>query len=114
MRQGGRALYALARVHITLEGFVSDRRIFPRLPLAVEVELYTCGELPAVVRTEDLSNGGAFLVLKGVDLPPMGSRVQVRVVGPLGGGEPAPLVDALVVRHAPDGVAVQFIDKPAV
>ncbi|WP_081763284.1 PilZ domain-containing protein [Imhoffiella purpurea] len=93
---------------------MSDRRVYPRLPLAVEVELHRCGELLTVVRTDDLSNGGAFLVLDGVDPPPMGSRVQVKVVGPLGGGEPAPLVDALVVRHAPDGVAVKFIDESAV
>lgn len=93
--------------------FDADRRRYPRLPLEVEVELYRPGQAPQVVRTEDLSNGGVFLDLEGADPPPLGARVQVKVVGMLGGGEAAPLVDALVVRHADGGFAVTFTQDEA-
>lgn len=89
----------------------SDKRRYRRLPVEVEVELHRAGQPMCVVRTEDLSCGGVLLILDGVARPPLGTPVQVRVVGTLGAGEVPPLVDALVVRHAPDGVAVKFFDE---
>lgn len=89
----------------------SDQRRHRRLPLEVEVELYCAGQPMRVVRTEDLSCGGVLLILGGIERPPLGTQVQVRVVGTLGEGESPPLVDALVIRHAPDGVAVKFSDE---
>lgn len=88
----------------------SDKRRHRRLPMEVEVELHRSGQPMCLVRTEDLSCGGVLLILGSADRPPLGTQVQVRVVGTLGEGEAPPLVDALVVRHAPDGVAVQFAD----
>jgi len=92
---------------------LNDRRLHPRLPFEVEVELHRPDLPVCVVRTEDLSNGGVLLILEDADWPPVGSRVQVRVSGPLGGDESAPLVEALVVRHAVEGVAVCFNETPS-
>ncbi|NEX21183.1 PilZ domain-containing protein [Thiorhodococcus mannitoliphagus] len=88
---------------------VSDRRQHQRLPMEVEVELHQEGEPVRIVRTEDLSQGGVLLVLNGHARPAVGSRVQVRVCGLLGGGEAPPMVEATVVRHIEAGVAVQFM-----
>ena len=88
----------------------SDKRRHRRLPLEVEVELHRAGQPMRVVQTEDLSIGGVLLLLDDADRPPLGTLVQVRVVGTLGEGETPPMVDARVVRHAPAGVAIQFSD----
>lgn len=62
-----------------------------------------------LVWTDDLSNGGVLLTMNGHgDWPEVGSRVRIRVSGPLGGDEDAPLVEAIVVRHTETGIAVQF------
>lgn len=87
----------------------NEKRQHPRLPVEVEVELYRSGQSMCLVWTEDLSNGGVMLTMNGHgDWPPVGSRVQIRVSGLLGGGDEAPLVDAIVVRHTDAGIAVQF------
>ena len=88
----------------------SDKRRYRRLPMEVEIELHRAGQPMRVVQTEDLSAGGVLLILDAVDHPPLGTLVQVRVVGTLGEGETPPMVDAMVVRHAPAGVAVEFSD----
>jgi hypothetical protein len=91
----------------------ADRRQYPRFPVTIEVELYRPGRPMQVVRTEDLSSGGVRLILDDDDRPPLGAKVRVRVVGTLGEGESPPLVEALVVRHASDGVAVKFAESAA-
>ena len=89
----------------------SDRRRHPRIPMEVEVELYCTGEEMRIVRTQDLSGGGVLLLLREEDRPAPGTQVQVRVVGTLGDeGEQPPLVEGRVVRHLPEGIAVEFID----
>lgn len=87
----------------------NEKRQHPRLPVEVEVELHRSGQSMCLVWTEDLSNGGVMLTMNGHgDWPPIGSKVQIRVSGLLGGVDEAPLVDAVVVRHTDTGVAVQF------
>lgn len=88
----------------------SERRRYPRIPMAVEVELHRSGQPVCLVRTDDLSHGGVLLTLDHDDRPPLGTLVQVRVVGTLGDGETPPLVAAVVVRHLNEGVAIQFVD----
>ncbi|MTW20948.1 PilZ domain-containing protein [Allochromatium palmeri] len=91
----------------------NDRREHLRLPVEVEVELYRSGQSMCLVWTEDLSNGGVLLMMNGhSNWPPIGTKVQIRVSGPLGGDEVAPLVHATVVRHTDVGVAVQFDELP--
>lgn len=90
-----------------------DRRRYPRLPLELELELHLPGQPVRKVRSEDLSHGGVLLILGREERPALGAKVMVRVSDALGGGDPAPLVEALVVRHAEDGVAVQFVEDSA-
>ena len=89
----------------------SERRRHPRIPMEVDVELYCPGEQMRIVRTQDLSGGGVLLLFSADDRPALDTQVQVRVVGTLGDeGEAPPLVEGRVVRHLPEGVAVEFID----
>lgn len=89
-----------------------DRRRFLRLPFQVEVELYRPDCEMCVVWTEDLSKGGVLLLMNGHDnWPPIGTKVQIRVAGVLDCGERGPLVDATVVRHTENGIALSF-DSP--
>jgi c-di-GMP-binding flagellar brake protein YcgR len=89
----------------------ADRRRHPRIPMEVEVEFHCPGGEMRVVRTRDLSGGGVLLVISETERPPLGAQVQVRVVGTLGDeGETPPLVAGRVVRHLPEGVAVEFVD----
>ncbi|MGQ9660302.1 MAG: PilZ domain-containing protein [Thermochromatium sp.] len=90
-----------------------EKRQHPRLPFEVEVELHRADRAMCLVRTDNLSKGGALLMMNGYgrgDWPPIGARVQIRVSGPLGGDDEPPLVDAIVVRHTEAGIAVQFDD----
>lgn len=87
----------------------NEKRQHPRLPVEVEVELHRSDRSMCLVWTDDLSNGGVLLTMNGHgDWPEVGSRVRIRVSEPLGGGEDAPLVEAIVVRHTETGIAVQF------
>lgn len=89
----------------------SERRRHPRIPMEVEVELHCPDEPVRVVRTRDLSGGGVMLLMPAEERPQPDARVHVRVVGTLGDeGETPPLVAGRVVRHLPEGVAVEFID----
>lgn len=88
-----------------------ERRRHPRIPMEVEVELYLPGESVRVVHTQDLSGSGVLLIMPEDDRPAVGVAVEVRVVGTLGdANETPPLVCGRVVRHLPEGVAVEFLD----
>lgn len=76
--------------------------------MQVEVELHRAGQEVEVVLTEDLSEGGVFVRMDGLEFPPVGSRVHLRLVGTLGEGETPPMVEAVIVRHLPNGVALAF------
>jgi hypothetical protein len=57
--------------------------------------------------TRDLSNGGAFLVTQGIELPPIGSILEGQVQDLQ---EEAPIVKMKIVREEADGVGVKFCD----
>jgi len=67
----------------------------------------TPGAEARVLRTADLSHGG-LLVAEDRALPAIGTAVELRVLGTLGGDEPPPLVRGRVVRHTPEGFAIAF------
>ncbi len=87
-----------------------DRRLYPRIPVEIDVEVH-CPDTPMqVLRTADLSHIGLLLVMDSPDRPPVGSLVKIQVVGCLGNGERPPLVNARVIRHVDQGFAVLFED----
>lgn len=88
----------------------TENRKHLRIGLIVEIEL----TLPDVglinVRTRNISDGGLYLVLDDIELPPLGGEVTVRLKNKLGDGEEPPLNRAMVVRHEADGIGLQFLD----
>ena len=41
-----------------------------------------------ILRTRDMSNSGVFLERDGQQCPPVGTELEVRISGPVGGGAP--------------------------
>jgi len=76
--------------------------------MQVEVELHRPDGEVEVVWTEDLSEGGVLILMEASEHLPVGSRVRLRLVGTLGEGETPPLVEAVIVRHLSNGIALAF------
>lgn len=88
----------------------SDLRRHLRIGLVVEIELTLPGMEPMHVSTKNISDGGLFLVVEDIALPSLGTEVKVRLKNQLGDGEEPPVNRALVVRHDPDGIGLEFIE----
>lgn len=87
-----------------------ENRKHLRIGLIVDIELTLQGNDPVTVRTRNISDGGLFLILDEVDLPDIGSEVQVRLKNQLGDGEEPPINRARVVRHENDGIGLEFLE----
>ncbi|MCW9013486.1 MAG: PilZ domain-containing protein [Gammaproteobacteria bacterium] len=88
----------------------SENRKHLRIGLVVDIELTLQDKDPINVSTKNISDGGLFLVLDDIELPPVGTEVMVRLKNQLGDGEEPPINRAMVVRHDPDGVGLQFLE----
>lgn len=62
------------------------------------------------LHTGDISDGGAYVLAEGHQLPAIGEVVSVQLQG-LGGDEQAPVVKMRVVRSDPDGIGLVFVDQ---
>ncbi|VAW67400.1 hypothetical protein MNBD_GAMMA10-1446 [hydrothermal vent metagenome] len=88
----------------------SESRKHLRIGLVVDIEL-TTPELGCIsVSTRNISDGGIYLILDDIELPPVGTEVKVRLKNQLGDGEEPPINRAKVVRQAPDGVGLVFLE----
>jgi hypothetical protein len=85
----------------------NDKRQCSRIPLSTRVKITHPSFGSVVVMTRDLSNGGAFLVTQGIELPPIGSILEGQVQDLQ---EEAPIVKMKIVREEADGVGVKFCD----
>ena len=88
----------------------SELRRHLRIGLIVEIDLTLPGQQTVQVRTRNISDGGLFLVVEGTKLPAVGTEVKVRLKNQLGDGEEPPVNRAMVVRHEPDGIGLEFIE----
>lgn len=84
-----------------------NNRRFPRTRLRAEVKLNhpEVGEQHS--HTRDISEGGAFVLNEGIQLPALGEIIEVQVQGMP--GEAAPVVRMRVVRIDREGVGLEFI-----
>ena len=87
-----------------------EQRRHLRIGLVVDIELTLPDQNTLVVRTRNISDGGLFLILDEIELPPVGTEVMVRLKDQLGDGETPPLNRAKVVRHEPDGIGLAFVE----
>jgi hypothetical protein len=82
-----------------------------QLPFEVELKHPTLGTVRSVVR--DISESGLFVGLQGSTLKP-GARVRVTVLNvALTEGSATPTIEMEVVRTAPDGMGLKFINHAA-
>ena len=88
-----------------------ENRRDERYPITVEVEVMIPGfwkKRKRIMRTRDMSSSGVFLERGAQPCPPVGTALEVRISGPVG-GEESPVVRARVVRVTQDGMAVVFM-----
>lgn len=88
----------------------AENRKHLRIGLVVEIELTLPDKAPVDVRTRNISDGGLYIILDKLDLPAIGTEVQVRLKNQMGDGEEPPINRALVVRHETDGIGLQFLE----
>ena len=86
----------------------SNKRAFARIPLPMDIEVRVEGADPVVMVTVDISNGGAFIKADPAQCPAVGTEIDLKVKGQLGGEDP-PTVRARVVRTTAEGMGVQFL-----
>ena len=88
-----------------------ELRKHPRRIIHLEVELgFPSGE-KKTVRTQDISDGGVFLVVDKLRRPIIGEVVEVRIINDdQSTGVTFPSNDAVVVRQEESGIGVAFIE----
>jgi len=88
-----------------------DLRKHPRRIIHLEVELgFPSGE-KKTVRTQDISDGGVFLVVDKLRRPIIGEVVEVKILNDdQNTGVTFPSNDAVVVRQEESGIGVAFIE----
>ena len=86
---------------------MTNSRKHPRLPLPLKVEVLVDDQMPVIMTTRDMSDGGVFLEENENLVLQMGVKLTIKVLENMQGGEP-PEIPATVVRVTDDGFAVQF------
>lgn len=88
-----------------------ELRKHPRRTVHLEVELgFPSGE-KKTVRTQDISDGGVFLVVDKLRRPIIGEVVEVKILNDdQNTGVIFPSNDAVVVRQEEGGIGVAFIE----
>lgn len=86
-----------------------ELRQFPREEVTIEVELHFLEESARTVITRNVSHGGLFIQLKDTEHYTMGEMVHLRYKNPLKDFAETEH-DAIIVRHAEDGIAVVFVE----
>ncbi len=88
-----------------------ELRKHPRQQIHLDVELgFPSGE-KQTVRTQDVSDGGVFLVVDKLRRPIIGEVVEVRILNDEDDtGVSIPTNDAVVVRQEENGIGLAFIE----
>jgi len=88
-----------------------ELRKYPRRKIHLEIELsFPSGE-KQTVRTQDISDGGIFLVVDKLRRPIIGEVVEVKILNDeQNTGVALPSNDAVVVRQEEGGIGLAFIE----
>ncbi|MCW8909985.1 MAG: PilZ domain-containing protein [Gammaproteobacteria bacterium] len=88
-----------------------ELRKYPRKNIDLEVELSYPEEVVVIVHTRDISDGGMFLILDGVESPPViGELVHVKLVGESAIKETLPESAAVVVHTDATGIGLAYVE----
>ena len=86
-----------------------NKRQFPRKEVQIEIELSFLKDNASTVVTHDMSQGGMFLQVDNSEHYPMGEMVNLRFKNPLDNYTKT-VKDAVIVRHADNGIAIAFVE----
>ncbi|MEK7207828.1 MAG: PilZ domain-containing protein [Pseudomonadota bacterium] len=86
-----------------------DRRKRPRKLISLQAEIIGSALGKVTVYTQDLSAGGAFVLMPRDKCLPIGSAVTIRIYGALP-GEEASTFGARVTRITDQGMGLEFYD----
>jgi hypothetical protein len=88
---------------------MNDKRQHERFDACLEVEVTWPGHGTVRGVTQDLSDGGVRMDMPFDPPPPVGTMLQARLAGPMGGGEEPPTLTARVAWVSPTGIGLQFV-----
>lgn len=86
-----------------------ELRQFPREEIKIEVELRLYEHAVQTAITRNVSQGGLFILLKDIEHFTLGEMVHLQYKNPLANSEETEK-DAIIVRHAENGIAVAFVE----
>lgn len=84
-----------------------DKRNHQRMLLTSRLRISHDSFGTIVVNTKDISEGGVFVLLGDVSLPPEGTIIEGQIWD---GEEGRPIVKMKVVRLESDGIGLKFLD----
>ena len=88
-----------------------ELRKHPRKDIDLEVELSYPDAEPVIVHTRDISDGGMFLILDGLEQKPgIGELVNVKLVGESAKKETLPESAAVVVHKDSLGIGLAYVE----
>ena len=87
----------------------NDKRSEIRTPLRAKVKVNHPQIGQVETHTRDISEGGAYIVSNGLEMPKVGELVEVQLQG-IGMGE-APIVKMRIVRLDKSGIGLQFVNE---
>ncbi len=78
--------------------------------LSVDVELIISEERVIHAKSQNMSDGGVFLMTDDNALPLVGTEVKLRLKNQMGDGEDPPIISAIIVRQSTMGIGLEFIN----
>ena len=91
-----------------------DNRKHPRQAVSLDIELSYPPDKVIVVKTQDVSIGGAFLIIGEQSSPKIGEVVSVKILDSQSSEITFPSSDAVVVRQEKTGIGLAFIEMDLV
>jgi len=83
----------------------AENRKHPRIPLNANVKIMHDSFGTIEAKAKDISDGGMFIIHKGVTFPPAGTEMQVQALGmPI----EAPILKVKIVHVGPNGIGLAF------
>ncbi|MAR89280.1 MAG: PilZ domain-containing protein [Pseudomonadota bacterium] len=87
---------------------MTNKRRYLRTNLRCKFKIWQDGSTPLIVYTRDVSDGGLFLIMDPgeQEVPPVGTVLHGQVQDMMAD---APVVTMEVVRMAPEGIGLRFV-----
>lgn len=85
---------------------MTNQRLHQRIALSCKFKIWHDSIGEAIVSTRDISDGGLFLIMGEIPMPPIGTVLRGQVQGIMAD---APVVVMEIVRVEPGGIGLKFL-----